>query len=75
MFPRRATRTLQSGPTVSRLILPFRPLPRSPTVTKVGSEKLKYFPYAPMFREDLVEKIRSAGLTGIKFTEPSHFKY
>ncbi|AKQ65576.1 hypothetical protein A176_002488 [Myxococcus hansupus] len=35
----------------------------------------RYFPYAPMFREDLVEKIRSAGLTGIKFTDPSLFKY
>lgn len=37
--------------------------------------RLKYFPYAPMFREDIVEKIRASGLTGIKFTEPAVFKY
>lgn len=56
--------------TISQLVLDERRI--DPTVPLF---RLKYFPYAPMFREDLVEKVRSAGLTGIKFTEPSHFKY
>jgi len=56
--------------SISQLVLDERRI--DPTVSLF---RLKYFPYAPMFREDLVEKIRSAGLTGIKFTEPSRFKY
>ncbi|XDD44743.1 DUF1629 domain-containing protein (plasmid) [Leptospira sp. WS60.C2] len=56
--------------TIKRLVLDMR---------RINSEvpifRIKYFPYAPMFREDLIEKIRSAGLTGIKFTEPSQFRY
>jgi hypothetical protein len=56
--------------TIERLVLDERRI--DPAVSLF---RLKYFPYAPMFREDLVEQIRSAGLTGIKFTEPSRFKY
>jgi hypothetical protein len=56
--------------TIERLVLDERRIDPS-----VALFRLKYFPYAPMFREDLVEKIRSAGLTGIKFTEPSRYKY
>lgn len=43
--------------------------------TRAPIFRLKYFPYAPMFREDIVEQIRAAGLTGIRFTEPSRFTY
>lgn len=56
--------------TISQLVLDERRI--DPAVSLF---RLRYFPYAPMFREDLVEKIRSTGLTGIKFTEPSSFKY
>jgi len=56
--------------SISQLVLDERRI--DPTVSLF---RLKHFPHVPMFREDLVEKIRSAGLTGIKFTEPSHFKY
>lgn len=56
--------------TIDRLVLDERRI--DPAIPLF---RLKYFPYAPMFREDLVEKIRSAGLSGIKFTEPSRYKY
>ncbi|MBL0696457.1 hypothetical protein JJE73_22695 [Comamonas sp. JC664] len=56
--------------SISQLALDERRI--DPTVSLF---RMKHFPYAPMFREDLVEKIRAAGLTGIKFTDPSLFKY
>jgi hypothetical protein len=56
--------------TIKRLVLDERRIN-----TEVPIFRMKHFPYAPMFREDIIEKIRSAGLTGIKFKEVTRFKY
>jgi len=56
--------------TIERLVLDERRINQV-----VPIFRMKYFPYAPMFREDIIEKIRSAGLKGIKFTEAARFSY
>lgn len=41
---------------------------------EVALFRMRHYPFVAVYREDLVEKIKAAGLTGIKFVSISEFK-
>ena len=42
---------------------------------RVSLFRMKPLPYVAVFRSDLVEKIRAAGLAGLDFVDPATFSY
>ncbi|WP_043410251.1 imm11 family protein [Archangium violaceum] len=41
---------------------------------QVSLFRMRHYPFVAVYRDDLIEKIKAAGLTGIKFVSPSEFK-
>lgn len=37
--------------------------------------RIKRFPHYPVFRDDLVDRLQTAGLTGLEFVQPEEFSY